>query len=212
MKQAISTWFVASAVAAFWLGGAPPAAAQEEPFHVRGTIEQVDGDSLVVETRDGEVVGLALTDESRMLEVTPATLDEVKAGDYVGLTSIETGGERVAVGAHIFAEDLRGTAEGHFPWDLVEEPNTMTNATVAEVKEVGEQRELTVSYEPEGGEAGTQTIHLPPDVPIAHLRPAADRSVLEAGREVFLIVQGPRDDTPQVAAAVVGTGDAKPPM
>lgn len=202
---------VLGVLTAFGAAAAPPAAAQQEQFRVRGMIESVDADGVVVETRTGEVLGFALKDDTGVFAVTPASLEDIVEGKYVGLTSIEAaGGKRVALEAHVFAEDLRGLAEGHFPWDLVEEPNTMTNATVAEVKAVGQQREIEVTYETDG-ERATQTIHLPPDVPIVRLA-KADRSALEAGKRVFLVVEGPRDGIPQVNAAVVGAEGTTPPM
>ena len=63
-----------------------------------------------------------MNDETRVLVVRPASLDDIKQGDYVGLTSIDSGGKRVAISAHIFADDLRGTAEGHVPWDWSRSP------------------------------------------------------------------------------------------
>jgi hypothetical protein len=143
--------------AALALGATLPAEANEqEPYRVRGTLESVESDKLTVNTREGEALDLTLNDASRVMVVRPASLDDVKQGDYVGLTSIDSDGKRVAISMHIFAEDLRGTAEGHGPWDLVKEPNTMTNATVAEIEEVGDQRELKVRYKQGEGEQKTE--------------------------------------------------------
>lgn len=196
---------VAAALLLAW-----PAQAQEESFRVRGTITSVDAEALVVETRAGEVMGFTLENDTGVFTVTPAALGDLEEGAYVGLTSIEADGRRVALEAHVFAEDLRGLAEGHFPWDLVDEPNTMTNATIAKIAEVGAKRELELVYEA-NGEQGTQTVHLPPDVPIVRLE-KADRSALQAGRQAFLVVEGPRDGIPTVSAAVVGTEGTPPPM
>jgi len=125
------------------LGATLPAEANEQkPYRVRGTLESVESNKLTVDTREGEALDLTLNDASRVMVVRPASLDEVKEGDYVGLTSIASDGKRAAISMHIFADDLRGTAEGHGSRDLVKEPNTMTNATVAEIEEVGDQREL----------------------------------------------------------------------
>jgi hypothetical protein len=117
------------------LGATLPAEADEQkPYRVRGTLESVDSNKITVNTREGEALELTLNDDSRVMVVRPAGLDDIKQGDYVGLTSVESDGKRVAISVHIFADDLRGTAEGHVPWDLVKEPNTMTNATVAEIE------------------------------------------------------------------------------
>jgi hypothetical protein len=190
-------------------------AADEKPYRVRGTLEAVEGNNLTVDTREGETLDLTLSDDTRVMVVRPASLEDIKQGDYVGLTSIDSGGKRVAISAHIFADDLRGTAEGHVPWDLVEEPNTMTNATVAEVEEVGEERELTVSYKQGEGEQkteGSQTIYVPEDLTVVQMEKASDRSVLEAGKQAFLVVRDEDDGNPTALAVIVGEEGATPPM
>jgi hypothetical protein len=88
----------------------------------------------------------------------------------------------------------------------------MTNATVAQVKDVGADRELKVSYrEGEPKVEGTQTIYLPPSAPIVHMA-KADRALLAPGKDVVLLVRPDRERTPVVIAAVVGDRGAKPPM
>ena len=202
--------------AALAIGATLPVwAAEQAPYRVRGTLESVEGDKLRVDTREGETLDLTLTGDTRVLVVRPASLDDIKQGDYVGLTSVDSGGKRVAISAHIFADDLRGTAEGHGPWDLVKEPNTMTNATVAEVEEVGDQRELKVSYKQGEGEQkaeGSQTIYVPDDLSVVKMEKASDRSVLEPGRRAFLVVRDDADGSRNVLAVVVGEEGATPPM
>ena len=182
---------------------------------MRGTLEAVEGDQLTVDTREGETLDLTLNDDTRVMVVRPASLEDIKQGDYVGLTSIDSGGKRVAISAHIFADDLRGTAEGHVPWDLVKEPNTMTNATVAEVQEVGDQRELTVSYKQGEGEQkteGSQTIYVPEDLSVVKMGKASDRSVLQPGQKAFLVVRGDAEGSRTALAVIVGEEGATPPM
>jgi hypothetical protein len=180
---------------------------------VRGSLEAVAGDRLLVASREGEVMGFQLDPELGIFAVTPARIEDIKQGDFVGLTSIQSGGRRVALEAHLFAEDLRGLGEGHYAWDLVQEPNMMTNATVAEVKEVGADRRLELGYqEGEPKVAGAQTIFLPPEAPIVRLARSDDRSLLQAGKEAVLIVRPERDLTPVVVAVVVGDRGASPPM
>jgi hypothetical protein len=59
----------------------------------------------------------------------------------------------VALEVHIFAEDLRGVGEGHYPWDLIKDPNIVTNATVAGINEVNPaERQLRLTYK-EGAKA-----------------------------------------------------------
>jgi hypothetical protein len=208
------TLMIAGATLAF---GAPlPAGADEQtPYRVRGTLEAVAGDKLTVNTREGEKLDLTLQDDTRVLVVRPASLDDIKRGDYVGLTSIESGGKRVAISAHIFADDLRGTAEGYVPWDLVKEPNTMTNATVAEVEEIGGERELKVSYKQAEGEQkteGSQTIYVPEDLAVVKMEKASDRSVLQPGQRAFVVARDDAAGNRTALAVVVGVEGATPPM
>jgi hypothetical protein len=197
-------------------GSTLPASAQEQaPYRVRGTLDTVASDKLTVATREGETLDLTLKDDTRIMVVRPASLDEIKQGDYVGLTSVDSGGKRVAISAHIFADDLRGTAEGHVPWDLVKEPNTMTNATVAEIQEVGDQRELTVSYVQGEGEQkteGSQTIYVPDDLAVVKMEKAQDRSALQPGQRAFLVVRDDAEGNATALAVIVGEEGATPPM
>ena len=198
---------IATMVAATW-----SSARAQEPYRVRGTITSMAADQLVLTSREGEVMGFPLSPELGVFRVTPATIEDVKQGQFVGLTTVTSGDRQVALEAHLFADDLRGLGEGHYPWDLVGQPNMMTNATVAQVKDVGADRQLKVNYR--AGEPkveGTQTIYLPPSVPIVHMA-KTDRSLLAPGKNVVLLVRPDRDQTPVVIAVVVGDQGAKPPM
>jgi nitrogen regulatory protein PII len=197
-------------------GSTLPADAQEQaPYRVRGTLDAVASDKLTVTTREGETLDLTLEDDTRIMVVRPASLDDIKQGNYVGLTSVDSGGKRVAISAHIFGDDLRGTAEGHVPWDLVKEPNTMTNATVAEIEEVGDQRELTVSYVQGQGKQrteGSQTIYVPDDLAVVKMEKAQDRSALQPGKKAFLVVRDDAEGNRTAVAVIVGEEGATPPM
>jgi hypothetical protein len=187
-------------------------AGAQEPYRVRGTLKSIAADQLVITSREGEVMGFQLSPKLGVFAVTPASIDDVKQGQFVGLTTVTSGDRQVALEAHLFADDLRGLGEGHYPWDLVDKPNMMTNATVAQIKSVGADRQLQVSYQ--AGEPkveGTQTIYLPPSVPIVQMA-KAERSLLAPGKDVVLLVRPDRDQTPVVIAAVVGERGAKPPM
>jgi hypothetical protein len=216
MRKLGRTWTLLLVGMVLASGATLPAAAQEQaPYRVRGTVDAIAGDTLTVATREGETLDLTLQDDTRVMVVRPASLDDIKQGDYVGLTSIDSGGKRIAISAHIFADDLRGTAEGHGSWDLVKEPNTMTNATVAEIEEVGDQRELKVSYVQGEGQQkteGSQTIYVPDDLAVVRMEKASDRSALEPGKRAFLVVRDDAAGKPTVVAVIVGEEGAIPPM
>jgi hypothetical protein len=204
---------LALALIALLLAWAAGAAQAQEPYRVRGTLEQVAGGQLLLSTRDGVVMGFELSPEAGIFVVTPAAIEEIKQGDFIGLTSVSAGGRQVALEAHLFTEDLRGLGEGHYAWDLVDEPNMMTNATIARVTDAGGDRQIEVSWgRGDGQPAGRQSIYLPTGVPIVKMARSDDPALLQPGRGVMLIVRPEPDTTPLVIAAVVGDGTIDPPM
>jgi hypothetical protein len=130
---------------------------------------------------------------------------------FVGVTSVDQKGERVALEVHIFAEDLRGTGEGHYPWDLIKGPSTMTNATIAEIEDTSAvERVLRLTYKGDGQDAGEQIIRVPDFADVVRLESAPDRSVLAPDRPAFLVVQ---DATPIAIAIAIALGEGvTPPM
>src|SRR5919198_2955379 len=100
---------------------------------IRGTVEKLDGQTLIVKSRDGQQLTIALAPDFTVQGVAKRSLTDIKAGDYVASTSVKgTDGKLHAVEIHIFPEAMRGTAEGQFAWDLVPD-SLMTNATVGSI-------------------------------------------------------------------------------
>ncbi len=184
------------------------------PYHIRGTLDRTYGDTLTVTDNAGEIRQIAFGADARLFVVDAAVLGDIAEGQFVGITSIMSGGDRVALEVHIFEESLRGLAEGHYPWSLVEEENMMTNANVATMVALDENRQLTVTYAEGEGDArteGTQTILVPTTAAIVHLS-AADRSVLKTGEGMFFLVVDSEDGGIDAIAAVIGRNGVKPPM
>ena len=134
------------------------------PYRVRGKVTAVALPDVTVKTLEGETLELTLGEESEIYSVTPGAIDDIDQEQFVGITSIDAEGvRRIALEVHIFAEDLRGLGEGHYPWDLVRDPNMMTNATIEEITEIEDGPLLSVTYaEDEGDEKreGRQTIQV----------------------------------------------------
>jgi hypothetical protein len=191
-------------------------AAQDKPYGIRGTLVAVDDQLLTLANDDEETFEVALTEDTGAFAVTPAEWGDIKPGQFVGITSVESGAQRVALEVHIFAEDLRGTGEGHYPWDLIEQPNMMTNANVAEVKDVSPaERELRLTYkEGEGADAaqGEQVITVPDFVEVVHLAKSEDAGLSVPGRVVFALVRDSQQGPPAAVAVAVGVDGAIPPM
>lgn len=185
-----------------------------QPYHVRGKLAEVDGGALAIDTDMDGRKAVTLAEEAGVFIVDTATLEDIKEGQFVGITSIMSQGQRVALEVHIFSEDLRGLAEGHYPWTLVEEENMMTNANVAKLVAVGDDRQLTVNYM-EGEEGaqtqGEQTIVVPPDAAIVNFT-ATTRDKLLPGETVFLLAVDGEDGSVTSPAIVVGQNGIEPPM
>jgi hypothetical protein len=176
----------------------------------------VDDNVLTVMNDDEETFEAAVTEDTELFAVSPAKWSDIDAGQFVGITSIESGGQRVALEVHIFAEDLRGVGEGHYPWDLVKDPNMMTNATVAEVEEVNPaQRQLRLTYKEGEGEnaaEGEQIIAVPDFVDVVFLAKSEDPDLLAPDRSAFLLVRDAEQGPPTAIAVAVGLEGVVPPM
>ena len=65
-----------------------------------------------------------------MVALIKASLADIKQGSYVGVTGMpQPDGSQKALEVHIFPEAMRGTGDGHRPWDL-QASSTMTNGNV----------------------------------------------------------------------------------
>ena len=197
---------VASMALSGWITVAIQAsAADAPPQHIRGTLESAKNQTLEVKTARGETT-IKLPDDAKVFLVSPADISAIKDGKFVGITSVEKDGKRVAKEVHVFDDTLRGLGEGHYPWDLESTPNMMTNASIARVELVGGDRVLKLDYK-----GGTQTIAVPPDASIVAFT-AATRDQLQPDRKVFVMARKQDDGSLVAAAAVVGKDGLKPPM
>jgi len=185
------------------LAQTPPTAA---PTRVRGTVEKLDGQTLAIKTREGPVTTIALAPNFTVNGVVKKELSDIKEGDYVGVASLKgTDGKLHALEVLIFPEAMRGTGEGHSPWDLQPE-SLMTNAAVAGVAAAPTGRTLKLAHK------GQETeIVVGPDAPIVTFQPA-DASLLKPGAAVFLTAQKQPDGTLTAARVTAEKDGVKPPM
>jgi hypothetical protein len=186
----------------------PPAS--PTPVRVRGEIEKVDGNTLTVKARDGAALTIRLADNARVMAFVKASLADIKPNSYIGVTAEpQQDGSQKAVAIHIFLEAMRGTGEGHRPWDL-RPGTTMTNAAVETTAGSVDGQVLTVKYRM-GERTGEQKVVVPPETPIVTYAPA-DRSELKAGAQIIIFgAQKQPDGTLQAQAVNVGRG-ITPPM
>ncbi len=186
---------------------ASSALAQDAPVRIRGTIEKVDGNVLGVKARDGSELSVKLADNAVVVALIKASVEDIKPGSFVGVTSMpQVDGSLHAVEVHIFPEAMRGTGEGHRPWDL-QPKSTMTNATVAEAVTKVEGHTLSLKYKD-----GEKAVVLKPETAIVTYVPSS-KDELKPGAKIFIAaaVKQP-DGTLQAPRVNVGRDGLTPPM
>src|SRR6266849_3367419 len=153
----------------------------QDTVRVRGTIERIDGSTYMVKARDGAELKVTLADSPQIAGVVKASLSDIKQGSFVGVTAMpRPDGSQSALEVHIFPEAMRGTGEGHYPWDLRPQ-STMTNANVEQFAAVVDGRTLTLKYKD-----GENKIFVPVDAPIFTYVPV-DTGDLNPGAKVLVI-------------------------
>lgn len=183
-------------------------AQQSPPVRVRGTVEAADGPMLTVKSRDGKTTyKIKLTDKAAVRGIVKAPLSDIKDNSFIGVTGMpQSDGSQKAVEIHIFPEQMRGTGEGHRPWDLM--PNsTMTNATVAHMVKGVQGNEITLKYK-----EGEKKIIVTPETVIVTYVPG-DKSELKPGAKIFIAAAKKEPDgTLEAPAVSVGRDGITPPM
>ena len=177
--------------------------AQQQPTRVVGTIQGVDGATLVVKTDKGEVK-VSLSDQARVMGVEKVSLNDVKKGDFIGVGAMpQADGSQRAIQVTIFAESQRGSGEGHRPWNR---PNsTMTNATVDTTVAGVDGQVLMVKYKD-----GEKKIIVPPDALMLRYV-EGDKSELKPGARIAIsgATQKP-DGSLETSRVNVGRGGYAP--
>lgn len=207
--RAVRTLVAPALAAAALLGAGQAAYAQQSqagaPSGVRGTVTALTGDTLKVHTRDGKDVDVKLAKDTPIRGVTLANINDIKPDSYVGTAAIpQADGSLKALEVHVFPASMRGSGEGHRPWDLGGN-SSMTNGTVGSLV-VSNGRTITVKYKD-----GEKKIVIPADVPIVALE-AGDRSLLVPGAKVVLFAHKEADGS--MAANFISAGEhgVTPPM
>ena len=181
-------------------------AQEPPPVRIRGTVERVDGATYVVKARDGAELKLTLADNAQIAGIIKASLSDIKQNSFVGVTAMpQADGSLSAVEVHIFPEAMRGTGEGHYPWDL-QPQSTMTNANVEQVVSAVDGRTLTLKYKD-----GEKKISVPASAPIVTYV-SGDKSDIKPGAKVFIVAIKQADGILQGRAWRVGRDGVTPPM
>ncbi|MEJ0019276.1 MAG: hypothetical protein WDN25_22515 [Acetobacteraceae bacterium] len=188
------------------LAAATVAAQTAPPTRIRGTIAALDGQTLVVTTREGPKVDVVLSDPLTVATVKKFDLSDVKQGSYVGIaTRTVTGGQLQALEVLVFPEAMRGAGEGHYPWDL-EQGSMMTNGTVTGTVQANSGHELSLSFK-----GNANKILVPPGTPIVTFGPA-EKADLKPGAPVFFSAAPNAAGKLAASRITVGKDGVAPPM
>lgn len=179
----------------------------QESVRVRGTIEKVEGPALLVKTRDGDNVKIVTSDNAGITAVVKASLADIKPGTYIGVSGMpQADGSQRALEVHIFPDAMRGTGDGHRPWDL-QPQTTMTNANV-EQRVTGRDGEvLTVKYRD-----GEKKLVVTPETVVVAFAPG-DKADLVPGTGIFVSAARKRPDgVLETSRLTYGKNGLMPPM
>jgi hypothetical protein len=183
-------------------------AAQQSPsVRVRGEAVKLEGDVLHVKDRQGAAVTVKLAANYGVTELRKAELSEIKDGTYVGITAMpQKDGTLKAIAVHIFPPALKGTGEGHRPWDAAPE-STMTNATVDGMVTAGTGATFKVKYKD-----GEKSVMVVPETSIVAMGPGTP-AMLKPGAKIMIFAATKAADGSLTAArVVVGKDGLVPPM
>jgi hypothetical protein len=185
---------------------APSAWAQSpRAMRLRATIDSVSAKSINLTTRAGQQLMVEVDSDTVVLAVVPRKLEDIKRGDFIGSAAMpRPDGTQRALEVHVFPENLRGTGEGHEPFDL-QPRSTMTTGTVTAISGTA-GRTLTVTYQD-----GEKIIVVPPDTPVVTFVPGSP-ALLVAGAHVIVTGTEASDGTLSANRVLVGKDGLVPPM
>jgi hypothetical protein len=180
--------------------------AQGAPVRVRGSVVSLEGTKLVVHAKDGKDITVNLNDNFAALAVVKSSMADIKEGTFIGTATVTQPDSSLrSLEVVVFPDKMRGTGEGHYPWDLGSN-SMMTNATVSNAVKSVEGQTITVTYK--GGE---KKIDVPANVPVVTIVPASKEEI-KPGAIVFVPTMRQPDDSLKGGAVLFGKDGVIPPM
>ena len=174
---------------------------------LRGTVDRMEGSMYVMKLRDGTEAKVALAENGGVVAIIKASLSDIKQGSFVGAAGMpQADGSQKAIEIHIFPEAMRGTGEGHYPWDLRPQ-STMTNGNVEQTVVGVDGQLLTLKYKD-----GEKKILVTPDTMIVTYV-TGDKSEIAPGTKIFIFgAKKQADGTFQTPRINYGKNGLGPPM
>jgi hypothetical protein len=227
-SKAVSRLLCAAVLLQASAGKSAPPTPQE---HIRGTVQSVNGEVLTVATPAGSRT-VRLAPSTTVATIVQSDRSQITDGSFLGITSVkDPDGSQRAVEVHVFPEAMRGTGEGSYGWDWpgasagskmtngTAVGSKMTNGTVSRSKMTNGTvtaqpggSALTLQYKGKGGgSGGSQTIAIPPDIPVVALHPGQVGD-LQPGVHVFVVATPSSDGALTANRVLAGKEGVVPPM
>jgi hypothetical protein len=206
MRMAIHVVTAAAVTAAF---AVTTVVAQAQNVRVRGAIESVDGNTVMVKSRDGASLKLVLKDNAAVRGVVKASLADVKAATNVAITSRpRADGTLEAVELRIFPPGPFNSFHGD--WDLT--PGSfMTNGSAQTSVAAVDGQVLTVEYKIPPDKTDIKKILVTPKTIIA-TTVAGSKADLKPGLKVFVAGAPKLPDGSLDVAAIQVEKEIPPPQ
>lgn len=215
--------------------GAAPSGPKTAASRVRGVVQSVAANAVVIQTYDGSAVSVPLDAKTGFAWVVGSSLATLKDGDFIGTATTGSGETARAVELVIFPELMRGTGEGHYDWDVpgvvaaagggangssamtngtVEQQSAMTNGSVEQqsamtngtvTEGAGKAGEMTLTVTYKGGKT---KVLVPAGTPVVRFEPTL-RSTLASGQKVFVVSDA---IAPGAKFVAIGKDGITPPM
>jgi hypothetical protein len=181
-------------------------AAAQPPPRVRGVVQALEGQTLIVASKTDGIVRLTLTDMTGINGLEKRTMADIKDNTFVGATAVKNrDGRWEATEVHIFPESMRGAGEGHYAWDLPE--STMTNGAATGVVAKGRGGSMKVHHA-----GGDVDIDVTKRTAIVALTPGSRALLVPRATIMALVVPAQNGGIPTAVAIIAETNGVKPPM
>ena len=207
MQKTIRTALGLAALAAI-LAASAASAQQAPPVRVRGEITKVEGNTLSVKARDGQMLTVKLAQPPRIAAMVKASLADIKEGSFIGVSAMpQPDGTQKAFAIHIFLDSQKGVIADRFDpkWDS--RPGaTMTNANVATTVAGKSGQDILVKYKD-----GEKKVVVSPGTPIAKYVPGSVAD-LKVGAKIFVGAAKKEPDGSLTAPNIAVGRDIDPPQ
>ncbi len=211
-QGADTMWTKSYLAAALVIGLAIPAltpsafAQAPQQQRIRGTITKFDGKVLMVKSREGTPLTIAVAPNYMVRTLVRKKLSDIHQGDFVGTTSIPgKDGKLHAVEIHFFPANLN-IPDSQQPWDL-QPDSMMTNAHVTGVAKKAEGQTLSVNYK-----NGTADVIVDKKTAIVAPGTPGSANDLKRGKAVYLSATKGADGNLTSGNITVEKNGVKPPM